>query len=152
VSHFGGILPDGSPDPTKLETWTIIGVVEDFHYESLRNNIGPLGFLLRKSDGSITFRFEAASATSVIETLQQTWKKLSPDSPFQYSFLDEDFAKMYSTEQRLGKIFGMFAGLAILIACLGLFALTAFTTDQRTKEIGNRKALGASINNIILLL
>jgi putative ABC transport system permease protein len=152
VSHFGEQRPDGSPDPTKIQTWTIIGVVEDFHYESLRNNIGPLGLLLRKSDGSVTFRFEAANASSVIETLEQTWKKLSPDSPFQYSFLDEDFGKIYSTEQRLGKIFALFAALAILIACLGLFALTAFTTEQRTKEIGIRKALGASINNIILLL
>ncbi len=152
VSHFGEQRPDGSPDPTKIQSWTIIGVVEDFHYESLRSNIGPLGFLLRKSDGSITFRFEAASASSVIETLEQTWKKLSPDSPFQYSFLEEDFERMYSTEQRLGKIFALFAMLAIFIACLGLFALTAFTTEQRTKEIGIRKALGASINNIVLLL
>jgi putative ABC transport system permease protein len=152
VSHFGAQRPDGSPDPTKIQSWTIIGVVEDFHYESLRDNIGPLGFVLRKSDGSITFRFEAANAADVVDLLEKTWKKLSPDSPFQYSFFDEDFGRMYSTEQRLGKIFAVFAILAILIACLGLFALTAFTTEQRTKEIGIRKALGASINNIVFLL
>ncbi|KAH0533956.1 hypothetical protein FGG08_007424 [Glutinoglossum americanum] len=149
---IGKKRPDGSPDPDKIQSWTIIGVVEDFHYESLKSNIAPLGFLLRKSNGSVTFRFEAANTSQVITTLENTWKKLSPDSPFQYSFLDEDFSKMYSTEQRLGKIFAVFAGLAIVIACLGLFALTAFTTEQRTKEIGIRKALGASINNIVLLL
>jgi putative ABC transport system permease protein len=152
ISSFGAMREDGSPDPTKVITWNVVGVVEDFHYESLRDNIGPLGFFLRKSDGKVTFRFEAASAPQVIDLLEKTWKKLSPDSPFQYSFLDEDFGKMYSTEQRLGKIFALFAMLAIIIACLGLFALTAFTTEQRTKEIGIRKALGASINNIILLL
>jgi putative ABC transport system permease protein len=152
ISHFGEQRPDGSPDPTKIQTWTIIGVVEDFHFESLKSNIGPLGFLLRKSNGSITFRFEAAGAATVIETLEKTWKKLAPNSPFQYSFLDEDFGRMYSTEQRLGKIFAIFSGLAILIACLGLFALTAFTAEQRKKEIGIRKALGASIQNVIVML
>ena len=152
VSHFGGARPDGSPDPDKIQTWTIIGVVEDFHFESLKDNIGPLGFFLRESTGSITFRFQAAEASTVIETLEKTWKKLAPDSPFQYSFVDEDFGKMYSAEQRLGKIFAIFSGLAILIACLGLFALTAFTAEQRKKEIGIRKALGASIQNILVLL
>ncbi len=152
ISHFGGQRPDGSPDPTKIEAWTIIGVVEDFHFESLKNDISPLGFQLRKSNGNVIFRFEAAKASDVITTLEKTWKRLAPDSPFQYSFLDEDFGRMYSTEYRLGKIFALFAVLAIVIACLGLFALTAFTAEQRTKEIGIRKALGASINTIVLLL
>ena len=77
---------------------------------------------------------------------------MAPGQPFQYSFLDEDFGKMYAAEQRLGKIFALFAGLAIIIACLGLFALTAFTAEQRTKEIGIRKVLGASVSSIVLLL
>jgi len=152
VSHFGGNREDGSPDPDNIKSSTIIGVVEDFHFESLKNNIAPLAFFLGKSDGSITFRFEAVNTAGVISTLETTWKKLSPNNEFQYSFLNEDFGRMYSTEQRLGKIFGLFAVLAILIACLGLFALTAFTAQQRTKEIGIRKALGASINSIIVLL
>jgi putative ABC transport system permease protein len=79
-------------------------------------------------------------------------KKPFPGQPFQYSFLDEDFDRMYASEQRLGKIFTVFAGLAILIACLGLFALTAFTAEQRTKEIGIRKVLGASVSSIVVLL
>jgi ABC-type antimicrobial peptide transport system permease subunit len=78
--------------------------------------------------------------------------KLAPGQPFQYSFLDEDFGRMYSAEHRLGKIFVIFAGLAIVIACLGLFALTSFTAEQRTKEIGIRKVLGASVGSIVFLL
>lgn len=152
VGHFGGSLPDGSPDPAKIETRTVIGVVEDFHFESLKDNIGPLGMVLDESRGAITFRFHAADASGVIATLEDTWKKLAPNSTFQYSFVDEDFGRMYSTEQRLGKIFALFSGLAIIIACLGLFALTAFTAEQRKKEIGIRKALGASVQNIIVLL
>ena len=77
---------------------------------------------------------------------------MAPGQPFQYSLLDEDFARMYASEQKLGKIFALFAGLAIIIACLGLFALTAFTAEQRTKEIGIRKVLGASVSSIVVLL
>jgi putative ABC transport system permease protein len=88
----------------------------------------------------------------VIQSVEKTWKALAPGQPFQYSFLDEDFGKMYASEQRLGKIFALFAGLAIIIACLGLFALTAFTAEQRTKEIGIRKVLGASVGGIVVLL
>ena len=152
VSHFGGTRRDGTPDPAKTQTFTVIGVVQDFHYESLRNNIGPLGFLLQKSNGRVTFRFDAAHTTEVVTILEKVWHRFSPGNEFQYTFLDDDFAYMYVTEQKLGKIFTIFAGLAILIACLGLFALTAFTTEQRTKEIGIRKALGASVSSIILLL
>ena len=130
----------------------MIGVVEDFHFESLRDNIGPLCFQLRKSDGCVTFRFETRNASEVIAALETTWKKLAPGSPFRYSFLDQDFGRMYASEQKLGEIFSIFALLAIFIACLGLFALTAFTAEQRTKEIGIRKALGATVNSIVLLL
>jgi putative ABC transport system permease protein len=152
VSRFGGNNPDGSPDKTKINTLTVIGVVEDFHFESLRDNIGPLSFQLQKSDGCIAFRFEGASASGVIAALESTWKKLAPGSPLRYSFLDQDFGRMYASEQKLGEIFSIFATLAIFIACLGLFALTAFTAEQRTKEIGIRKALGATVNSIVLLL
>ena len=131
---------------------TIIGVVEDFHYESLRENIGPVALFLKKSNGSVSFRFEAKNTKDVINTVEAKWKKLGPGLPFDYSFLDEDFGKMYAAEQRLGEIFTVFAMLAIIIACLGLFALTAFTAEQRTKEIGIRKVLGASVSGIVVLL
>jgi len=142
-------------EDTELKTYhysTIVGVVEDFHYESLRENIGPVALFLRKSNGNVSFRFEAKNTKDVINAIEAKWKKLGPGLPFDYSFLDEDFGKMYAAEQRLGEIFTVFAVLAIIIACLGLFALTAFTAEQRTKEIGIRKVLGASVSGIVVLL
>jgi putative ABC transport system permease protein len=139
-------------DPTKLQVSTIIGVVEDFHYESLRQHIGSVGLFLGKSTGRISFRFEAKNTQDVIQSIEAQWKKFGPGLPFDYSFLDEDFGNMYSAEQRLGEIFSVFAILAIIIACLGLFALSAFTAEQRTKEIGIRKVMGASISSIVVLL
>lgn len=152
ISTFTGNNPDGSPDVNSVDSWTVVGVVENFHFESLKQNISPLAFFLEPSNGSVAFRFEAKNAQNVIATIEKSWKELAPGQPFQYSFLDEDFANLYSTEQRLGKTFAVFAGLAIVIACLGLFGLTAFTAEQRTKEIGIRKVLGASVSSIIFLL
>jgi putative ABC transport system permease protein len=107
---------------------------------------------LGNSNGNISFRVEAEDITGTIGLLQKEWKNFLPHQPFEYAFLDERFADMYQTEQRIGRIFGVFAGLAILIGCLGLFALAAFTAEQRTKEIGIRKVLGATAANIIRLL
>jgi len=152
ISTFNGNNPDGSPDRSSLRSWTVIGVLEDFHFESLKQNISPLGLFLDNSTGTVVFRFEAANSQDVIAAVEKTWKNLAPGQPFQYSFLDEDFARMYSSEQRLGKTFAVFASLAIIIACLGLFALTSFTAEQRTKEIGIRKVLGASVSSIVVLL
>lgn len=145
-------LPDGRPDPSNFETSTVIGVVEDFHFSSMKVGILPLGIFLGDTDGSIAVRFSAGKTNLVIKSLAETWRRLAPGQPFQYSFLDDDFSKMYTSEQRLGQLFFVFASLAIAIACLGLFALTAFTAEQRTKEIGIRKVLGASVANVVLLL
>ncbi len=152
ISTFDANNPDGSPDVKAVRSWTIIGVVEDFHFESMKKNISSLGLFIHRSPGNAIFRFESKNAQEVIQAVEKVWKALAPGQPLQYSFLDEDFGKMYSTEQRLGKTFGVFASLAIMIACLGLFALTAFTAEQRTKEIGIRKVLGASISSIVVLL
>jgi putative ABC transport system permease protein len=153
ISTFGGNKPDGTPDQNRIKTWMVIGVVEDFHFESLRENIGPLAFFLdNRRRGSVAFRFNYGNTQDVVETTEKQWKALAPGQPFQYTFLDDDFGRMYASERRLGEIFGIFAGLAIAIACLGLFALTAFTTEQRTKEIGIRKVLGASVSGIVVLL
>ncbi len=152
ISTFDNNNPDGSPDRNSLKSWTIIGVVEDFHFESLKQTIAPLALFLEKNNGTVIFRFEAANSQDVIAAVENTWKKLAPGQPFQYSFLDEDFGRMYVSEQRLGKTFAVFASLAIIIACLGLFALTSFTAEQRTKEIGIRKVLGASVSSIVVLL
>lgn len=152
ISTFRGQLSDGSPDPNQTKSWTVIGVVENFHFSTMRESITSLGLFLEKSDGFVSFRTNAGNPQEIIKSIEKSWKNLAPDQPFQYSFLDEDFGKMYASEQRLGKIFTVFAGLAIIIACLGLFALTAFTAEQRTKEIGIRKVLGASVSSIVVLL
>ena len=152
VSSFTGQNPDGSPDVNSVKTWTIIGVIEDFHFANMRQNIAPLGLFLQPSNGYVAFRFEGGNTQDVLNKIETLWKNLAPGNPFEYSFLDEDYGKMYDAEKRLASIFGVFAGLAIIIACLGLFALAAYTAEQRTKEIGIRKTLGASVNNIVFLL
>jgi len=143
---------DGDPDAESILTWTVIGVVDDFHFSTMKESISGLALCLGKNDGSVSFRFHSQNTREVLESLETIWKGLAPGQPFHYSFLDEDFEKMYLSEERLSAIFTIFSGLAIIIACLGLFALTTFTAEQRTKEIGIRKVLGASVGSIVLLL
>lgn len=109
-------------------------------------------FLSENPTGIASFRFQSQDTEAVITHLEGTWNRFAPGQPFTYSFLDDRFGNMYASEVRLGKVFGIFAGFAILIACLGLFALAAFTAEQRTKEIGIRKVLGSSVGNILFLL
>ena len=136
----------------KFELYEVIGVVEDFHFETLKETIGPLVMFLGNSNGNISFRVETEDISETIALLQKEWKRFLPYQPFEFSFLDERFADMYAAEQRIGRIFGVFAGFAIFIGCLGLFGLAAFTAEQRTKEIGIRKVLGATSPNIIQLM
>ncbi len=144
---------NGEPDRNNLITLTVVGIVEDFHFESLKENVSPLMMELNeKSEGPISFRFQSQNTQEVIQLVEAKWKELAPGQPFTYYFLDERFGSMYAAETRLGKIFGIFSVIAILVACLGLFALTAFTAEQRMKEIGIRKVLGASISSIVMLL
>jgi putative ABC transport system permease protein len=163
VKHFGFKEPVGEEimtfafEPDSFEarkhtTATVIGVVEDFHFESLKENITPLSLRLGHSNWSMAVRFQSENTAEVVDHLKKTWNAFNPEKPFEFNFLDEAFGNMYASEKRLGSIFGIFAGLAIVIACLGLFALTAFTAEQRTKEIGIRKVLGASVSSIVYLL
>lgn len=150
-SYFDG--KDGAPDKDKLQSLSVIGVVENFHFESLKQNVAPVMiFLSKKPDGYISFRFQSQNTQEIISMIETKWKAMAPGQPFTYYFLDERFGNMYAAETRLAKVFGIFAGLAVLIACLGLFALTSFTAEQRTKEIGIRKVLGASVTGIVLML
>ncbi|MCO4291838.1 ABC transporter permease [Solitalea sp. MAHUQ-68] len=132
--------------------YTIIGVVKNFHFESLRQNIGPLALILSKTDGYAAFKVKTKDMQALIQQVETKWKSLAPGMPFSYRFLDDSFDDMYRTEQRVGKIAIVFAMLAIVIACLGLFGLVAYSAEQRTKEIGIRKVLGASAANIITML
>jgi putative ABC transport system permease protein len=143
---------DGKLEMDNMLTYTVVGVVEDFHFESLKENITPLALLLGQSGWSMPIRFQSADTKEVIDYVETSWKAVAPGQPFEYTFLDEAFGRMYSSEQRVGKVLGVFASLAIIIACLGLFALTSFTAEQRTKEIGIRKVMGASVSSIVLLL
>jgi len=138
---------DSKPVP-----FIIIGVVKNFNFESLHKTVGPLGLFLGKSMGLVSLKVKAASTPSILEIAEAKWKTMAPGMPFSYRFMDDAFAEMYKSEQRAGKIALTFSVLAILIACLGLFGLAAFIAEQRTKEIGIRKVLGASVNGIVQLL
>src|SRR5450432_3828913 len=142
----------GSEEPGKSNAYTIIGVVKNFNFESLKQSIGPLSFFLGKRSGMASFKVNTANVSGLINKIETLWKQMSPGMPFTYSFLDESFNEMYQSEQRVGKIAIIFSTLAILIACMGLFGLATFIAEQRTKEIGIRKVLGASVQGIVSLL
>jgi putative ABC transport system permease protein len=132
----------------------IVGVVKDFHYEGLHKAIEPYAFMLsaRPSFNYLIVHANTARVADVLGFLEQQWKTLRPDEPFEYTFLNEDFQKNYQAEARTARIVRTFTILAILISCLGLFGLAAFAAQQRTKEIGVRKVLGASVFSIVALL
>lgn len=142
----------GQPGPEDFREFTIVGVLEDFHWESLRENIGPLAMQLGTSTGLMSVRYDAVESRTVLSKLETYWNQLAPEQPFSYRFMDESFANMYQSEQRFGTIASSFSVLAILISFLGLFGLTSYTIDQRLKEIGIRKVLGATPANIVSLL
>jgi putative ABC transport system permease protein len=141
------------PDKNNLRTLTVVGIVENFHFESLKQNMSPvMMYMSKRPQGMVSFRFQSKDAKEIVSMIEKKWKEMAPGQPFSYHFLDERFNNMYSAETRLAKVFGIFSGLAVVIACLGLFALTSFTAEQRTKEIGIRKVLGASVTGIVLML
>jgi putative ABC transport system permease protein len=135
-----------------LKTLHIIGVIKNFNFSSLRDVVSPLAFSFGKSNGCISLRINSADIPEVLTQIKNEWKKMAPGQPFDSSFMDEDFNKLYETEQRTGQLFITFAILAILIACLGLFGLVAYAAEQRTKEIGIRKVLGANAGNIVVMV
>ncbi|MCO4291834.1 ABC transporter permease [Solitalea sp. MAHUQ-68] len=133
--------------------FTIVGVVNDFNFEDLHNEIKPFAFRW-VTDGYnyLIVHTTAENMHSVLTSIESKWQKLNPAEPFEYSFLDADFAKNFQSEERLSSIVSYFTLIAILISCLGLFGLATYSAEQRIKEIGIRKVLGASISNIVLLL
>lgn len=135
-----------------FKTYTVIGIIKNFHYESLRQNIGGLSMVLNPNSGGAAFRLNSANLPALVHQIEAKWKALVPGQPFSYEFMEDGFDNMYRAEQRIGTLALTFAALAVLIACLGLFGLAAFTAEQRTKEIGVRKVLGASVPSLIALL
>jgi putative ABC transport system permease protein len=137
----------------KIITYHIIGVIKDFNFRSLRQNTTPLALILDNDRGALSIRLRAgANIPALLEQVRDKWKELSPNQEFAYSFMEEDFDGLYRAEQRMGKIFISFSSLAILIACLGLFGLVAYAAEQRTREIGIRKVLGAGVSSIVRML
>lgn len=139
-------------DNGRIDIYPIVGVVKDFNFLSLRQHIEPLAIFIGSYAEFISFRFETTDIPSFISSIESSWQKMAPGQPLVYSFLDQRFDKLYESETRIGKITNTFAFLAIFIACIGLFGLASFAAERRTKEIGIRKVLGASVLSITTLL
>ncbi|GAB5409596.1 MAG: ABC transporter permease [Balneolaceae bacterium] len=144
--------PIGKEITNSGEIWTVIGVVEDFHFESLREDISGIAMAMGGEHGTISIKVSSNEVSSVIPMITNIWNSFSPNQIIRYSFLDQRFAVMYNDVLRMGIILTSFAIFAILVACLGLFALSAFMVEQRSKEISIRLVLGASLSSIFNLL
>lgn len=130
----------------------VIGIMKDFNFNSYHNKVQPLAVFLERGTSPILMVRYVGNPKPLIDNTAKLWKQHAGAEPFAYSFMDENFDKVYRAEERIGQVLSVFSGLAIFIACLGLFALALFTAEQRTKEIGIRKVLGASVSSISMLL
>lgn len=138
-------------DGERPERLKVIGVFKDFNFETLKEKVRPLAIRLGGPSNQLMIRYQGSSS-EIVSTIEKLWKQNSSNEPFEYEFLDENFDNLFRAEQRMSYLFSVFAGLAIFVASLGLFALAAFTAEQRTKEIGIRKVMGASVSNLTFLL
>jgi putative ABC transport system permease protein len=136
----------------RVREFHVVGIIKNFNFSSLRDAVAPLALVRGSDKNTLAFRVNTADISSVITQVKERWKSFGPSKPFDYSFMDEEFNRLYATEKNTGEIFFSFALLAIVIACLGLFALAAYAAEQRVKEIGIRKVFGASGFDIVRLL
>ncbi len=144
--------PVGAQITNGWKKMRVIGVVEDFNFESMKDEVGGLCMVFGNSPTMMTVKISGTDLQETVGAITNRWKEFSPGQSIRFTFLDTSFANMYASIQRTGTIFSCFAVLAILIACLGLFGLAAFTTEQRTREIGIRKVLGATVPGIAAML
>lgn len=153
VNPVGKQISETRSNPEMTITYTVLGVVKDFHFESLHRAIGPLA-ILPSSDAEryISIRLDGKSLLETMNKIKTEWHRFTSGQPFDYSFLDDDVQDLYASEIQTGRIAATFATLAIFIATLGLFGLAAFTAEQRTKEIGIRKVLGATTKGVVMML
>ncbi|NHA03093.1 FtsX-like permease family protein [Mucilaginibacter sp. HC2] len=135
-----------------VKQYHVVGIVKDFNFSSLRESIGPVVMTLGENTGALSVKVDTKNLSALLSQIKDRWKELSPNVQINYSFMDQEFDASYRTEQRTGQIFIVFTSLAIVIACLGLFGLAAYAAEQRTKEIGIRKVLGASVSAIAGML
>lgn len=151
-----GTVLINNADPNTPVSYTVVGVVEDFNFESLHSEINPL--IVMSTEGQLNFqsvliaRLNDGEFIKTVSSLETKWKELMPNDPFIYSFMDSQLDNLYKSEQASGKLMTTFALIAIIIACVGLFGLAAYTANQRTKEIGVRKVLGATVTSIVSLV
>ncbi|MCP4724079.1 MAG: hypothetical protein GY863_03535 [bacterium] len=140
--------------PGGLNAWNVVGVVKDFHFKSLHENIEPFVFLIADPNSYFWafIKFRGDEYNEAVRIAESSWYEINPQYPFDYVFVDEYYDRQYQAESRLSQLFSFFTVIAILIACLGLFGLASFTAEQRTKEIGIRKVLGASVSGIVFIL
>jgi putative ABC transport system permease protein len=136
----------------KKESYNIIGIVNDFHFRSFHERISPLLMVLAPDQGTLIVKLKTKESAGLTAMLKKRWTAFGAEDPLSYSFLDERYNNTYKAEQKIGSILGIFAGLTIFVACLGLFGLAKFTAERRTKEIGIRKVLGSSVSGIVNLL
>lgn len=148
----------GNPQQAKARYFTVVGIVKDFHFQSLRDEITPLVIYSYEAFGKlatpniVAVRLKDNQFQQAISKIQSKWSELVPNQPFQFEFLDQNLSQGYAEEQRSGKLFAVFSGLAIIIACVGLYGLSAYTASLRIKEIGIRKVMGASVAGVVILL
>ena len=151
TSHEGNQIAEPNREGG-ANIYNVVGIVDDFNFSSLKNEIEPLIIFLADWGNLMPVRLVPGNIAEKIKEIESKWKEIAPGEPFDYAFLDENFDAMFQAEQRLGKIFVMFTSLTIFIACLGLFGLASFIAEQRAKEIGIRKAMGASVGSVVILL
>ncbi|RRB00022.1 ABC transporter permease [Larkinella rosea] len=144
-------LPSG-PNPTDATPYTVVGLVKDFHFATIRHKVEPLFMLYNKNNNQLAVKINTANAPETLAFIEKTWKQVNPETPYDYSFMDADFGKLYRSEQAFATMFSHFTVLALFIAVLGLFGLAAFTAEQRRKEIGIRRVLGAETGSLLYLL
>ncbi len=163
VKNYGfGTPEEAIGHPVEWEMWDgpdsvkrgeVIGVVKDFHFKSLREQLAPVVMhIYPQASYTITLRVKSDDITSTIAGAKETYESLMPGTPFSYKFLDENFEVMYKTEEKLSTLFSLFTTIAIIVACMGLFGLVEYSVNLRLREIGIRKVFGASLNSLILLL
>ena len=145
------IFPEGGKLKVEAQG-DVVGIVKDFHYKSLHHEIEPLIIMTENWFAYFSIRIRSDDVAGTLSFLKAQWKEIAPNKPFDYFFLDDDYDKLYRAEEQIGTLFGLFSLLAIFVASLGLFGLASFTAQQRIKEIGIRKVLGASVSNLVLLL
>jgi len=152
AKHLGLRTPLGERITNGQNVYTVIGVVENFNYESMKGAIRPLCLTLGNTGGIAAVRIKTRDVSGALASLGKVWQKFMPNQPFRYTFLDENYARMYEDVSRTGRILTCFSVLAIVVACLGLFALASFMVEQRSKEISIRLVLGASVTSIFKML